>query len=390
MKIAILTSGILPVPAVQSGAVENLVDVLLAYNDKHRLHDITIFTVYHPDVENHPAIRSDVNHYEYIHTQSFIYRLKAKWYSLFHRHECYYFKLEYFFEQVYSRLRRQKYDLIVLENRPGYAIKLKKRLAIPIVSHIHTNQVHEATPQTFEIIRSTTRFLTVSEYIKSEIQNLSPQSDVRVVYNGLDTTLFNKSIAPIRRDTFGFSANDFVAVFCGRLIPNKGIKELLQALLLLKDYPDIKLMVIGNSEFTNGSNHNSFIDELHQMVESLGQRVMFTGFMPYANIPAHLLMADVAVVPSHINEAFGMVCVEACAMGLPVIATNDGGIPETLVGQKHILIDKHIPMPRQIADALLTIKEDTNAYAGNNLNPIFHTDNYAATFFKEIDFLPYF
>ena len=63
MKIAILTSGILPIPAVQSGAVENLVDVLLAYNDKHRLHDITIFSIYHPDVESHSAIRSDINHY---------------------------------------------------------------------------------------------------------------------------------------------------------------------------------------------------------------------------------------------------------------------------------------------------------------------------------------
>lgn len=58
MKIAILTSGILPVPAVQGGAVENLIDFYLDYNDKNKLHDITIYSVWHPDVERHPALKS--------------------------------------------------------------------------------------------------------------------------------------------------------------------------------------------------------------------------------------------------------------------------------------------------------------------------------------------
>lgn len=39
MKIAILTSGILPVPAVQGGAVENLIDFYLEYNDRHQIHE---------------------------------------------------------------------------------------------------------------------------------------------------------------------------------------------------------------------------------------------------------------------------------------------------------------------------------------------------------------
>ena len=65
MRIAILTSGILPVPAVQGGAVENLIDFYLDYNDKNKLHDITIYSVWHPDVERHPALKSDSNHYIY-------------------------------------------------------------------------------------------------------------------------------------------------------------------------------------------------------------------------------------------------------------------------------------------------------------------------------------
>lgn len=45
MKIAILTSGILPVPAVLGGAVENLIDYYLENNNQHQLHDITVYSV---------------------------------------------------------------------------------------------------------------------------------------------------------------------------------------------------------------------------------------------------------------------------------------------------------------------------------------------------------
>ena len=72
MKIAILTSGILPVPAVQGGAVENLIDFYLEYNDRHRLHDITVYSVWHPDVKRHPALRSEVNHYTYINGKTLL------------------------------------------------------------------------------------------------------------------------------------------------------------------------------------------------------------------------------------------------------------------------------------------------------------------------------
>ena len=48
MKIAILTSGILPIPAVQGGAVENLIDYCLEYNERHSLHEIMVFSVNHP------------------------------------------------------------------------------------------------------------------------------------------------------------------------------------------------------------------------------------------------------------------------------------------------------------------------------------------------------
>ena len=73
MKIAILTSGILPVPAVQGGAAENLIDFYLAYNEEHQLHDITVFSVYHPNVKKSSTQNSQANHYIYIKRLSLIH-----------------------------------------------------------------------------------------------------------------------------------------------------------------------------------------------------------------------------------------------------------------------------------------------------------------------------
>ena len=66
MKIAVLTSGILPVPAVLGGAVENLIDFYLEYNEAHQLHDITVYSVSNPKIKKHPARTSKFNNYYYI------------------------------------------------------------------------------------------------------------------------------------------------------------------------------------------------------------------------------------------------------------------------------------------------------------------------------------
>ena len=66
MKLAVLTCGMLPIPAVQGGAVENLIDFYLEYNDCHKLHDITVYSPWDCKVKKQPALVSDVNHYHYI------------------------------------------------------------------------------------------------------------------------------------------------------------------------------------------------------------------------------------------------------------------------------------------------------------------------------------
>ena len=105
MRIAIITSGILPVPAVQGGAVENLVDIYLEYNDKYKLHDITVYSVWHPDVEKHPALKSKANHYIFIKVNGWWNKLKKKIYQKTHGQEYYHYTIEYFLHEAIKDVR---------------------------------------------------------------------------------------------------------------------------------------------------------------------------------------------------------------------------------------------------------------------------------------------
>ena len=354
MKIAILTSGILPVPAVQGGAVENLIDFYLEYNNVQQLHDITIYSAYHPAVKKHQALKSYSNHYKYIKTNTIWFKILRRLYHRYCPKGYYHSSIELYFELIYRQIRKQSYDLIILENRPAFALKLKERLPkTPIITHLHTNMVHSNNPKAMDIICSTNAFITVSKYLKKQIEDVGVPTNIAVVYNGIDTTIFNTTVSPIDRQTLGFNDKDFIVIFTGRLIKDKGIKELLLA-----------------------------IKEI--IVKDIKEKVVFTGYIPYKKIPSYLATANVIVVPSHINEAFGMVCIEACAMGLPVIATNEGGIPEALTGQNHILIDISPDLPTSIANAIIEIKNNRKKYLGNSLKNIFKKETYAKSFFSNL------
>lgn len=151
MRIAILTSGILPIPAVKGGAVENLTDFYLEYNHVHKLHDITIYSTYCLGIENHPALLSDVNHYIYIEVNTLKAKAMKRLYKWMHR-DGYYYTIEYFINQVIKQIRTERYDIILIENRPGYVLKLKSITNAEIVYHLHNAKLDNTVSQYQEII----------------------------------------------------------------------------------------------------------------------------------------------------------------------------------------------------------------------------------------------
>ena len=338
MKIAVLTSGILPVPAVLGGAVENLIDYYLEYNNQHQLHDITVYSITPP--RSASIVETPNTHYHYIDTTSWWGRLKRHLYVRTHTVGYYNAYIEYFFHQALKDIAKKEYDVIILENRPGYAIPVSKVSKAKIIIHLHNDLLNKNSKDAKEICKVCHKVITVSNYIKGRVETIGADIPIETVYNGIDLERFYQA-TPIDRKTLGFKEDDFIVVYSGRLIKEKGIEELIDAFIQLKDYPSIKLLILGGS-FYGISQNNPFLDTLKKKCETIKNQIVFTGFIPYEQLPNYLKVGDVAVVPSMWEEPFGLTCVEAMAAGLPLITTNSGGIPEICMNAAHVIYKKEI------------------------------------------------
>jgi glycosyltransferase involved in cell wall biosynthesis len=393
MKIAILTSGILPVPAVQGGAVENLIDFYLAYNDNNHLHDITVYSCNHHDTKKHPALKSIVNHYYYVDTTSIIAKIRKRLYlRKAGGGELHHFSIEYFIEQVLKHLRKQSYDLILIENRPPFSLKVKKVSSAKIVYHIHNSKLTKGADYAEELYDAADLIICVSDFITKEVKSIvSNDKKCVTVHNGIDLNAFspNRKCGICRKD-IGLNEDDFVLLFSGRINREKGISELLDAILSIKEFGNIKLLVIGSSFYGGGCTEDHFINSLKEKTECISNRVFFTGFIPYDKMPDCLSIADVAVIPSIWDDPFPTTVLEAQAMGLPIITTRRGGIPEEVTKENAILLETDEHFVDNLANAILDLyqhpeKREAMAKASFERSKLFDKETYAKNFFAAIE-----
>ena len=391
MKIAILTCGILPIPAVQGGAVENLIDFYLEYNNIHKQHDITVYSPWDPKVETQSALASDVNHYHYIDVNSLTYRIARRIYSYFHQDEYYNYFIEYYFEKVYADLKKRDYDYIIIENGAGLAYKLSLRGYKNLILHMH-NEVRESRAKYHPtIFNSIKKILTVSDYIKGKATTFFPANKIETIHNGIDLKNFIRKAEPcINRQQIGFDDNDFVMVYSGRINKEKGVSELIDAMLLLKDIQDIKLMIIGGTFFGNSDNENAYVQSLKAKAHSIQHHILFTGYVSYDKIPDYLQMADIAVIPSIWDDPFPTTELEAQAMGLPIITTCRGGIPEEVTEENAILLETDEHFVNNLAGSILDLyrhpeKREQMSKASIEHSKLFDKEVYAEKFFAALE-----
>lgn len=392
MKIAVLTSGILPVPAVQGGAVETFLDFFLEYNNQHHIHDITVYSVWHPDVEKHPALKSSVNHYQFIRVSGLISKIKKHIYGYFNKDTHHHFSIEYYLHEAMNHMLKRNYDMIILNNRPGYAEKLIGKTNAKLVYNLYNDKLNYQTRAHQEIFNAASLIISTSNYITNRVKTINDYTNKCVtVYSGIELRNFRTNFTPkIHRESLHMKTNDFIMLFSGRVTKEKGIMELIEAIIQLKDYPQIKLLVIGSTFFGNATSDNDFTRELKSKSELFKDRIIFTGFIPYSDMPNYLQMADVAVIPSVWDDPFPTTVLEAQAMGLPIITTRRGGIPEEVTEENAILLNTDAHFVENLAAAILDLynhPEKRKQMSEKSLERAkqFDKDSYAKNFFKALE-----
>ena len=150
-------------------------------------------------------------------------------------------------------------------------------------------------------------------------------------------------------------------------------------------------MIVGGTFYGNTGNEDDFVHSLKEKAEKIKDRIVFTGFIPYEQVPAYLHLADTAALPSMWDEPFGLTIVEALAAGLPLVTTRSGGIPEICEGVATIVDRENVV--ENLVTAILDLyehpeKRQQMAQASIERARLFDKEEYAEKFFAAIQDLP--
>jgi phosphatidyl-myo-inositol alpha-mannosyltransferase len=168
--------------------------------------------------------------------------------------------------------------------------------------------------------------ICVSQYALSEIYPHFPESNYRIIPNGVDIKRFQPKGKKLDEFT-----NNTIILFLGRLDPRKGLSVLIKAFpLIKKKIPDALLVVAGKGMPPKN------------IPENLKKYIIFKGAIPNEMVPVYYRSADLYCSPALFGETFGIVLLESMACGTPVIASNIKGYRD-VIPDKAMLFEKGDP-----------------------------------------------
>ena len=183
--------------------------------------------------------------------------------------------------------------------------------------------------------------------------------------NGIDTTFFNPKLftqdkVKGLKEKYKIPKDDFLFIFIGRLVRDKGVNELIKSFTALSEkYPNTSLLLLGKYE----EHLNPLDKQTHDQI-SENRKIFHVGYQNDVRVFFH--MSDCLVFPSY-REGFPNVPMQGGAMGLPAIVSNINGCNEIVTHQQNGLI---IPVKnyKAIFDAMERFYLDTALFESCALN----------------------
>ncbi len=219
------------------------------------------------------------------------------------------------------------------------AVIIKNSYCIPLVSTIHAtengrnNGIHTDLQRYINSVEwwltyQSYKVIVNSQYMKREVLGLFnlPVDKVEVINNGINVNKFDGYFYDIDFRRRYAADNEKIIFFVGRLVNEKGIAVLIDAMpTIISQYSDVKLVIVGK-----GNEREC----LERKVCSLGisHKTYFTGYMDEEDLKKLYKCVDVAVYPS-LYEPFGIVALEAMLAGVPTIVSDVGGLGEIVFAE---------------------------------------------------------
>lgn len=235
---------------------------------------------------------------------------------------------------LYPAVRRRRDRFDVLLGTWAYpdgvaAVALGRALRLPTVVKLHGSdmdvlskrpalrrQLAWALPQAACVV-------AVSRALGDQAAALGvPRERIEIVTNGVDGALFTPRDRAAARAELGRASDARKWIlFVGRVEKDKGMLELAPAFArLAASNPDAALIIVGDGKGRAA---------MEETLRPLGDRVVFTGARPFAEIPIWMGACNLFTLPSH-HEGTPNVLLEALASGRRVVATRVGGIPDVV------------------------------------------------------------
>ena len=190
-------------------------------------------------------------------------------------------------------------------------------------------------------LKRSTRVTVISSYLQKLVRDYGYKGKIDLIPNGVNFDLFS-SIPKKEHD-------GFCIITTSRLVYKNAIDEIIKSLQYLSE--DVKLLVLGTG----------FLEKkLKKLAEEMNvsNRVEFLGHIKHKDLPRYFSISDVFVRPSR-SEGMGISFLEAMAAGIPVIATNVGGISDFLYDMETGLVC-NVDDPESISDNIKKLKSNFN------------------------------
>jgi D-inositol-3-phosphate glycosyltransferase len=184
-----------------------------------------------------------------------------------------------------------------------------------------------------------------------------------IVPPGVDLDRFHPIARDMARAEAGIACGDKLILFVGRIEPLKGVDTMLRAVALIQErYPEAVtstcLAIVGGDPWTEDPDDEMARLQTLRHELDIHDLVTFLGSRDQDILPNYYAAAEMVIMPSH-YESFGMVALEAMAMGTPVIASEVGGLAFLV---KDGVNGFHVPSrdPEALADRIYTLLTDPN------------------------------